>query len=164
MKATAYQIKVHYQTGNSFGSEDTDGIIDLEWTNLESAKKNLARIKEHYEQYKVCNSYQNKGSCEDRYKENESKDWFVKNLKPAVKYGERPNDYNAIDESQIDKCKKLGKEIIYFYDNFYAQNCIILYTDDNKPVQMSCFWCGYFEQLHSAEIITQPEDGLRIEF
>lgn len=42
-----YTIKVDYQTGGSFHTEDTSDTLKGEWT-LEVAKENLKRIKEHY--------------------------------------------------------------------------------------------------------------------
>ena len=46
---------------------------------------------------------------------------------------------------------------------FYAENCIKLKTDTGKDFQMSCFWCGYFNQLNAAEIEIDNSD-LKIEF
>lgn len=53
-----YKIKYDYNTGDSF-HEDRDQISYLEciWTNLEIAKNNLRRIKEHYEYYCYCNTF-----------------------------------------------------------------------------------------------------------
>lgn len=31
--------------------------------------------------------------------------------------------------------------------------CIVLYTDNNKPFQLCCFWIGCFESLISVEIV-----------
>ncbi len=46
-----YKIIVEYETGDSFGSWDASDEIGP-WTNLDIAKENLLRIKEHYEIYK----------------------------------------------------------------------------------------------------------------
>ena len=47
-----YQIKIAYTTGNSFNTENREEIFDeLEWENLDVAKENLKRIKEHYDWY-----------------------------------------------------------------------------------------------------------------
>jgi hypothetical protein len=46
-----YQIKYSYQTGNSFGSEDMDGILEYEWEDLNNAKDALKRINQHYKWY-----------------------------------------------------------------------------------------------------------------
>jgi hypothetical protein len=43
-----YQIKVEYETGDSFGRSDEQEILRHSWSNLDIAKENLQRIKEHY--------------------------------------------------------------------------------------------------------------------
>jgi hypothetical protein len=43
-----YQIKVEYETGDSFHKEDTEDIFDEKWANVDVAKENLQRIKNHY--------------------------------------------------------------------------------------------------------------------
>lgn len=45
-----YTINISYQTGDSFGSEDCEETIEHVFS-LDIAKKNLQRIKEHYEFY-----------------------------------------------------------------------------------------------------------------
>ena len=57
---------------------------------------------------------------------NKSKDWFVY----------KPNEDNI-------EC---------IPDEYTAEYCIILKTDDDKNYQLSVFWIGYFEQIHSAKI------------
>lgn len=43
--------------------------------------------------------------------------------------------------------------------------CLMLVDDKGEPFQCSSSWCGYFESLNWAEIITEPVDnGMRIEF
>ena len=46
-----YYIHVSYQTGDSFKHYDTSTNIELQWDNLDIAKQNLQRIKEHYAWY-----------------------------------------------------------------------------------------------------------------
>ena len=43
-----YQIKLNYTTGDSFKTVQEESILEYEWKNLEVAKENLKRIKEHY--------------------------------------------------------------------------------------------------------------------
>lgn len=50
-----YQIKYSYRTGDSFGNSDEESTLDLEWDNLDIAKENLKRIKEHYQYYEAKN-------------------------------------------------------------------------------------------------------------
>lgn len=155
-----YKIKIEYTTGNSFGSEDASDELDLTFENLEVAKDNLRRIKEHYNQYRDCNDYYKKGKKEDIFKSNENKDWFCKSMKPAVKSG---NSYMAIDKSSISRYEDKGVEVFYVYDQYQAENCIILKTDNGNNYQMSAFWTGHFETLQAAEIIPDTSD-MKIEF
>lgn len=76
-----YKIKIDYQTGNSFGSEETSDYLELEWDDLATAKLNIKYIKEHYEFYKECNysRYSERKSKEDLFVENKLKEWFVPN-------------------------------------------------------------------------------------
>jgi len=43
-----YRIKVEYETGDSFGKEDTEVILDEKWADVDVVKENLKRIKDHY--------------------------------------------------------------------------------------------------------------------
>lgn len=51
MAKQAYKIKVFYETGDSFGRNDTHTILEPEWKNLDVVKENLKRIKTHYKIY-----------------------------------------------------------------------------------------------------------------
>jgi len=46
-----YRIKVDYSTGDSFHTEDTYDYVEMDWDDLDIAKENLVRIKEHYKWY-----------------------------------------------------------------------------------------------------------------
>ena len=146
-----YKIKMDYSTGNSFGSEDMIGYVDLEWTNLNVAKENLQRINEHYKQYENISHCRTMSKKYELYEENINKDWFV--YKPRL-----ISKLNgcAIDEKEKNRIGEENCE--YVPDDYFAQYCIILKTDDGKDYQMSAFWCGYFEQLYSAEIEIDNSD------
>jgi hypothetical protein len=45
----SYKIKIYYRAGDSFSTSDETSILEYEWKNLDIAKKNLKRIKAHYE-------------------------------------------------------------------------------------------------------------------
>lgn len=81
-----YRIKYSYNTGDSFKTErDIVRYLEGEWENLDIAKKNLQRIKEHYEYY--CYDERNYDSkSERRKKENQfaKKDWYVKGYQGQV--------------------------------------------------------------------------------
>ncbi len=46
-----YKIKYSYKTGDSFGNEDRESLLEYEWEDLDVAKEALRRIKEHYVWY-----------------------------------------------------------------------------------------------------------------
>lgn len=46
-----YDIEINYQTGDSFKSYDTSDLLDIPMFDIEIAKINLKRIKEHYQYY-----------------------------------------------------------------------------------------------------------------
>jgi hypothetical protein len=118
----SFAIKYFYQTGNSFGRHDEDGLLDLTWEKKENAQDNLRRIREHYEYYKaVSKNYyrtqEDKAKAEQVISGAASCDWFVK--------------------------------------EYSEWGILILKTDSGKDLQIQAPWCGYFERLHSAEIIEQ---------
>ncbi|MHA1220022.1 MAG: hypothetical protein ACTSO5_15285 [Candidatus Heimdallarchaeaceae archaeon] len=51
------RIRIDYRTGNSFGSEDTSDFLEGHWENLDVAKENLKRIREHYEWYQSIDGW-----------------------------------------------------------------------------------------------------------
>ncbi len=46
-----FQIKIYYTTGDSFHTEETEGVIEHSWKNLEQAQESMRRIKNHNEYY-----------------------------------------------------------------------------------------------------------------
>ena len=146
-----YKIKIYYSTGNSFGSEDVEEYIDLEWEDLNVAKENLQRIKEHYSQYEAINSYFDRRTSEEIYNENMDKNWFVYKPKLFSLIHDR-----VVDENQKEKLGDGNWK--YVPDNDSAQYCIKLKTDGGIDYQMTAFWCGYFEQLYSAKIEIDNSD------
>jgi hypothetical protein len=44
-----YTINIEYTTGDSFHTEETEQTVELEWENVEIAKKAMKRIQEHNE-------------------------------------------------------------------------------------------------------------------
>ena len=144
-----YKIQYNYETGNSFGHENREEFLELEFNDLNVAEANLDRINEHYQQYKLldnCNI-----SVEQLLASNEKKDWFVK-LEKIAAYMDDPKQYSVIEEKDIEKYIAKGYSIMTIIDRSIAQNCIILYTDNGKPYQFWAPWCGYFETLNWATI------------
>jgi len=39
-----------------------------------------------------------------------------------------------------------------------------LITDEGNEMQLNAFWCGHFEALHSAEIVTLQDNDLKVTF
>ncbi len=72
-----YIIKMKYQTGNSFGSSMAEDPVELSWENLDIAKENLKRIKEHYLFYREWYAAWRKPDLEELKKNAEIKPWFV---------------------------------------------------------------------------------------
>jgi len=161
-----YLIKYNYNTGNSYQIDyGIENVLELEWTNLEIAKKNLKRIEEHYKQYKELEEWRGREK-QEILKENQNKDWFVKIIKDCIYYDNNgKKTYSCIDKSQIERYKNNKTvELGTFIDLTTAQNQIILYTDDNKKFQFWCPWCGYFEKLNYCKIIVKPIEELKIMF
>lgn len=52
----SYKIRVDYETGDSFGNESVSEKLDHVWKDVDIAKENLKRIKEHYQWYKSKHS------------------------------------------------------------------------------------------------------------
>lgn len=65
----SYRIKISYQTGDSFSTEDREDYIEGEWNDLKILEENLDRIEQHYLWYKWEND-----SYLKRYHPNEKKE------------------------------------------------------------------------------------------
>ena len=126
-----HKIKIWYSTGNSFGSEDTSTVLEMEWNNMDVAKANLRRIKEHYICYTVDNDYSGK------------KGWYFKELSPENKLM-----YDTKEQQDWYHKSK--------YNSYY--HSLVLKTDDGKDWQISPSWIGYFESLKEGKIIFDDAD------
>jgi hypothetical protein len=160
-----HKIRYGYQTGNSYGSESLESELEMVWENLDVAKENLQRIKEHYRQYKDLTgwSFGDKIPNQEILKENQNKDWFVKKEKYAFFGKKNPNDYSVIGEDRYKALKEKGENVGTIISQEDAQYNIILKTDGGKNWQFWAPWCGYFESLEWAEIVVDNSD-MRIEF
>lgn len=142
----SYQIKVDYTTGDSFNSYDTSNVIELKWESLEMAKRNLKNIQEHYELYRSKNTYFRRKELD--IKDYIDREWFVSKLEPWVK----------CTDGSLTRVPKETADTIMLPDEYYATHCIKLITDKETTMQIHCFWCGYFEHLISAEIVSENLD------
>src|SRR5438045_1943897 len=78
-----YKIQYNYNTGNSIKiKHNIIEILEFTWTNIEIAKENLNRIREHYEYYLLLHSFKyrhlNKNKQEEELEKVKIKYWFVK--------------------------------------------------------------------------------------
>ncbi len=152
---TPFKIKITYTTGNSLSQKSTTDDLELTWENLDNAKDNLNRIKEHYEMHQKLYGlpYNKTQSILSEYSD---KDWFVNKLQL----------YNistqcVIEES--DRYKYKEQDLKYIHNSYDAEHYLRLKADNGNFMQLSAFWIGYFESLQKAEINTNDED-LEIEF
>lgn len=82
-----YTIKIDYQTGDSFHIEDCSRTLEANW-NLEVAKENLQRIKEHYQIIKDRDNYVSIGSSKETslMKKIKTERWYVeRNFEWSIK-------------------------------------------------------------------------------
>lgn len=81
-----YKIKAKYETGDSFSNSVEESTLELTWTNLDVAKENLKRIKEHYTYYsKIENSYHSKKEDELIRQEMKKQRWYADNYIGCLK-------------------------------------------------------------------------------
>ena len=77
MSKQFYKIKVFYETGDSFGSNDTETILEPEWEKLDVAKENLKRIKTHYKIYQRLDHHNYSWHKEKRFDEKKLPDYVI---------------------------------------------------------------------------------------
>jgi len=159
-----YKIKYNYRTGNSFGYNDAEDILELEWNDLAIAKENLQRINEHYAQYlSMAVLWRSKAmSNQEIIRMNKDKDWIVIATTRVAFTGD--NFQFVIDDSDTEKYAAQGYRIGNWYDEMASENQIRLYADNGNVWQFWAPWCGYFEALYSAEIVGKTDDDLKITF
>lgn len=150
-----YKIVASYQTGNSFGHEDTTCDV-TEHDDLTVAKENLLRIREHLKFFNQADNPRSRGKQRELFDAHMNERWFVNS----------PKLYHLEQDQAVDRMKK-GKEADYGYrpDPYHAVHCLKLKLDNGEDFQLSAPWCGYFERLNALEIVLNDEDEeLRIEF
>lgn len=128
-----YTIEIDYTDGDSFHSERTTRELEYRW-NLDVAKENLKRMKEHYKAYSNRNGYV---SCMMKKREDEllaeikDKPWYV--AKAQHTYGNGRGDW---------------ENYIFFKENDGTEKEYSIYT-----------WTGYFATLHGARIVFVRENN-----
>lgn len=148
-----YRIKYNYDTGNSFNvSYGEEGCIELEWNDINIAKANLQRIKEHY---KLAQEFFGRWNNDDfeLIENHRQKDWLVYKTRLVAFNLANPNDWWAIDKKDIAKLAKnseIGTKEIP--DVEAAKYELIIFTDAGKSFQFSAPWLGHFESLNFMKI------------
>ena len=76
-----YIILIDYRTGNSFNTEEKYGeeLESFSWENLDIAKENLQRIKEHYKYYTDFEYYNKTRHLYKHLKKPIPPKWWIKN-------------------------------------------------------------------------------------
>lgn len=127
-----YTFEIDYTDGDSFHSERTTRELEYRW-NLDVAKENLKRMKEHYKAYSSRNGYV---SCMMKKMEDEllaeikDKSWFV--AKAMYGYGNGTGDW---------------------------ENHIMSKENDGTEKEYSTYtWTDYFAILHGARIVFVKEN------
>lgn len=129
-----YIIVVDYKTGDSFHSYDTSTIME-DWNDIEVAKENLQRIKEHYEFYEMKNSFKLNYLSKVEKKKWEDK---LNNPPPFV---------------------VMTNELGVSYPSLKIKE------DDGTEYTIFPAWCGYFERLYGAEVqLRNDEDDSSLRF
>jgi hypothetical protein len=150
-----YKIKVDYKTGDSFSTNDESDFVKgkdykiLLFKNIDIAKENLLRIKQHYDWQKKYNpnSYSMRWGISLTDKENKEIAKLPRN--------KRDKAYEKIYLKHIPKFMKYRSK-----DDLFNLEYYINLLDDNKnEVLCTCFWVGYFETLYGASIVADEEDG-----
>lgn len=157
-----YRIEIEYETGGSRGLYITTDYLavsfddGLSWDDLEIAKENIKRIKEHWVMYDKSNSRRNRVSVQEVCETHKDERWFfAKKDKWFVDIHNKdrePKDWIIQDRS--DKNVELWKDCRseFRYDENACLYNLILVDDNGEDFMVSAFWCGYFESLISATI------------
>lgn len=155
-----YKIKYTYNTGDSFHTEEgLESFLEFSWENIEVAKANLNRIKEHYKLYKELTNVWDFEQGQEELKKAAKNDWFASHTKTFA-YNEKEkskhpaNYYPIADEKSKKAFEKAGHSFYNGLDFQVGTHSLKLQLDNGKFVQFGAPWCGYFETLISVEIET----------
>lgn len=139
-----YKIKLIYNTGDSFHSQDgveeflkrsyTDG--DFTWKNEEKAIIALRDIKSHYEYVRVMEKW----CCSSK----EEKQEAVKRAK-LTKW------------AYYDSIPSRGKKNKNNFSEIPSTNNLRIEDDSGNRIDVHCFWTGYFDTLVGGDIVNESE-------
>lgn len=68
-----------------------------------------------------------------------------------------------VDKNDQKKATRIAEKAGW-YNRQYPQVSVLLEDDEGKRVNVSAFWCGYFETLVGVDVESSPEDGLSVRF
>lgn len=120
-----YSILIRYQTGNSYGTYETEAEVGLNWESLDRAKHALAYIQEHYRAYckEDLSKWTHKASVAfvDSIK---SRPWFY-----GGKYPEQwKNGLKVEDDS--GELRLISAFWIGYFENLISAKIIVAGSDD----------------------------------
>ena len=145
-----YKIKINYSSGDSFNRYDNlERCLEPEWTNIEIAKENLKRIKDHYDWITNFDPSSSRGRFGDCLTEDEEEEYKKLSYRKRSEYLEKIFFKRSPSFVKIDKKQDLHDATYY----------INLLDDNRNEIKVCAFWNGYFEILHGASIVTDEEDG-----
>lgn len=106
------------------------------------------------------NSYKETQDLEGDWK---NIDVLEENLQRIQNHYKKYCDFDYSNNKSWVKNMPIGCVYTGKYSSIDQYNMLLeLLTDDRKPYTIMPIWCGYFEQLHSAEIVSSK--SMRIEF
>lgn len=114
-----YTIKINYQTGGSFSTEDTENIIGCAWESKKLARKGLQAIKDHYSIYK-SRSFSDKRSYKEKDKEASKFDWYDKDY----------SEYNLLLEIDDGTKQEISAFWLGYFEHLYSAE--IVYEGDTE--------------------------------
>lgn len=138
-----YGIKVYYTTGDSFGSQSREEILDYTWLTKETALKNCSAIEKHSEFVKYINSYR---SPLKLFKDLDKK--YEQTIETLERLKNEGNLWWLVIPDLTENDKKHWLIDIW-------QFSVNLWKEGEKDLfQLSTSaWIGYFESLDCAEVI-----------
>jgi ADP-dependent phosphofructokinase/glucokinase len=131
-----YKILISYQTGDSFRSYDEEQYLETTWEDIDIAKENLQRIKEHYEWVQSHGRFSDGPLPIPRF------------IKPRNKKDKIVEHYKNPTHTQIQ---------------FEYEYYIPIKLDDGTEEICCAFWNGYFQTLYRAKIVSTEDDGWSFE-
>ena len=121
-----YTITIHYKDGDSFKTWESDITLDGKW-ELDVAKENLKRIKEHYTAYDKRNNYVSMGKNENPLLEELKKErWFA----PKVEYWDSW-EYSLVLLENDGSSKKYSTGWCGYFERLISAKVVAIVPEEN---------------------------------